>query len=227
VTGAWLRRFLFILPFLVMGGCADRDNPFDPVNRQPGPRQTPDTAKVLVPEPRPGPTSRVVDPDSVCRTCDFYGTLGSALAESQPGDTVWIQGGRTYAVQDLLNVSKGGTFFKPFVIRSFGGEARFIPARDGIQNLLRVSQPYVEIRGLAFVGAAGDGVLINNAMGRVTLDSMRIDSCGGVGLRAGPAGVHLWLRDLRLKHNAVSPAMQLDPGVVIDTSLRVTITPRP
>lgn len=228
MTGAWLPRLLCCaLPLLAIGGCAERDNPFDPVNRV----GVVDPPPPVAPEPRPGPTSLVVDPDSVCRTCDFYGTLGSALAQAQPGDTIWIQGGRTYTVQDLLNIAKGGSFLKPLVIRAYGGEARFVPARDGIQNLLRVSQPYIELRGLAFVGAAGDGVLVNNVSGPVRLDSVRIDSCGvagiGVGLRAGPAGVHLSLHDLRLRYNATAPALQLDPGVVVDDSARVVQIPRP
>lgn len=229
MTGAWsARRTLLVLPLLAIGGCAERDNPYDPSNGFVGPaRPIIDTVE---PEPRPSKTSRVVDPDSVCRTCDFYGTLETALAESQPGDTVWIQGGRTYQVQDLLNISKGGTFLRPFVIRSYGGEARFIPARSGIQNLLRVSQPYVDIQGIAIVGAEGDGVLINNVVGPVRIDSSRIDSCGisgdGAALRAGPAGVRLSLHDLQLRHNATSPALQLAPGVVIDDSARVAETPR-
>lgn len=183
-------------------------------------------------EPKPGPTSLVVDPDSACRTCGpFFGTLGSALTQVKPGDTIWVQGGQTYLLQDVLNVSRGGTFVAPVVVRSFGGEARFAPARGGIQNLLRVSQPYVYLRGLAFVGAEGDGVLINNSPGPVRLDSVRIDSCGiggsGSALRAGPSGVHLGLSDLTMRHNANRPALVLESGVVIDDSLRVIEVPRP
>lgn len=173
----------------------------------------------------------MVDPDSVCRTCPFYGTVGTALSDVKPGDTLWIQGGRTYRLQDVLNVSRGGTFVQPVVVRSFGGEARFVPARSGILNLLRVSQPYVHLRGLAFVGAEGDGVLINNSPGPVRLDSVRIDSCGvggaGSALRAGPAGVRLGLSDLTLRHNASRPALVLEAGAVIDDSLRVLEIPRP
>jgi len=228
VTGAWSPRLvILLLPLLAIGGCAERDNPYDPSNGF----APPNPPVIAVPEPKPTETALVVDPDSVCRTCDFYSTLETALTESQPGDTIWIQGGRTYLVQDLLNVSKGGSFLRPFVIRSFGGEARFMPARDGVQNLLRVSQPYVEIRGIAIVGAQGDGVLVNNVAGPVRIDSSRIDSCGvsgaGAALHAGPAGVHLILRDLQLKHNATSPALLLDAGVVIDDSVRVTEIPRP
>lgn len=183
-------------------------------------------------EPRPGPTSLVVDPDSACRTCGaFYGTVGTALTQVKPGDTIWIQGGRTYRLQDLLNVSRGGTFIDPIVVRSYGGEARFVPARGGIQNLLRVSQPYVHLRGLAFVGAEGDGVLINNSPGPVRLDSVRIDSCGiggsGSALRAGPVGVRLGLSDLTMRHNASRPALVLESGVVVEDSLRVIEIPRP
>lgn len=230
MTDAWLPRlFIALLPLLAIGGCAERDNPYDPINGFSG--TNPPNGDSVVPEPKPSETAIVVDPDSVCRTCDFYATLETALAESQPSDTVWIQGGRTYAVQDLLNISKGGTFLRPFVVRSFGGEARFIPARDGIQNLLRISQPYVEIRGIAIVGAQGDGVLVNNVVGPVRIDSSRIDSCGisgaGVGLHAGPAGVHLVLHDVQFKHNATSPALRLDAGVVIDDSIRVVEIPRP
>lgn len=173
----------------------------------------------------------MVDPDSARRNSPFYGTLGTALTQVKPGDTIWVQGGRTYLVQDVLNVSKGGTFLSPVIVRSYGGEARFAPARSGIFNLMRVSQPYVHLRGLAFVGAEGDGVLINNSPGPVRLDSVRIDSCGiggsGAALRAGPAGVRLGLSDLTMRHNASSPALVLEAGAVIDDSLRVREIPRP
>lgn len=174
----------------------------------------------------------MVDPDSACRTCGgFFGTLGSALTQVKPGDTIWIQGGRTYLLQDVLNVSRGGTFVAPVVVRSFGGEARFAPARLGIQNLMRVGQPYVHLRGLAFVGAEGDGVLVNHSPGPVRLDSVRIDSCGtgssGSALRAGPAGVRLGLRDVTMRHNASRPALVLEAGVVVEDSLRVIEIPRP
>ncbi len=215
--------FLLVLPLLALEGCAERDNPYDPANgylaRAPEDTVRKDTTP---PEPRPSRTSRVVDPDSVCRTCDFYATLETALSEAQPGDTVWIQGGRTYQVQDLLNISKGGTLLRPFVIRSFGGQARFVPARAGVQNLLRIGQAHVHIRGVAIVGAEGDGVLVNNVSGPVRIDSSRIDSCGlsgfGAAVRAGPAGVRLSLHDVQLRHNATSPALQLSPGVELDTS---------
>lgn len=225
MTRAWLPRLLFLaLPLLALGGCAERDNPYDPANGFLHVAPAPEPL-----EPRPSSTSLIVDPDSVCRTCDFYGTLETALAEAQPGDTVWIQGGRTYAVQDLLNVSKGGTLYQPFVIRSFGGEARFVPARRGIQNLLRVSQPYVAITGLAIVHAEGDGVLVNNVAGWVRIDSSRIDSCGvsgeGVALRAGPAGVRLRLHALTMRGNASSPALRLESGAVIEDSSRVIEIP--
>lgn len=151
----------------------------------------------------------------------------------KPGDTIWVQGGITYHLQDVLNVSRGGTFVKPIVVRSFGGEARFTPAREGIQNLLGVSQPYVHLRGLAFVGAAGDGVIINinNSPGLVRLDSVRIDSCGvggsGSALRAGLAGVRLGLSDLTMRHNASRPALVLEAGASLEDSLRVVEIPRP
>jgi len=214
---------LALLPLLSLGGCAERDNPFDPINRQTVP--TPPQA----PEPRPTTTALVVDPDSACRGCPFYGNVDAALANSHVGDTIWVQGGRTYAV-DLMNLSKGGTFGSPFHFLSFGGQARFVPSRKGIQNLLRISQPYVVIRGMAFVGADGDGVIVNNLSGPVTLDSSRIDSCGesgtGAGLRAG-SGVRLRLHHLRLTHNATTPALTLEAGATIEDSLDVLETRRP
>ncbi|MCB9496861.1 MAG: hypothetical protein H6686_08270 [Fibrobacteria bacterium] len=218
-----------MFPLLSLGACAERDNPFDPINLGlvPAPSDTPPR---VAPEPRPSATSLVVDPDSACRDCLQYGNVGAALADAHPGDTIWIQGGRTYPV-DLLNVSRGGTFLARLVIQAFGGEARFIPSKAGVQNLLRLDQPYVEFRNLAFVGAEGDGILVNNVEGPVVFDSVRIDSCGisgrGSALRAGPAGVLLSLRHVRLRHNASYPALWLDPGVVIDDSVDVVTEPRP
>ena len=185
-------RWWALLALCLPLGCAQRDNAFDPAN---GYRSI-DTTPVV---PVPSGSIRVVLPDSAGRGSQFYGNIQAALADLNPGDTLWVQGGRTYAISGLLRVSHGGVRLLPVVIRAFGGEARIL-ARSSVLNCLRIDQGWVKIAGFAFVGAQGPAVIGSGVAGDVWIDSCRADSSG--------AGFDL--RDMRGKLRMRSISMTAD-----------------
>ena len=145
--------------------CAERDNPWDPANRS-------DMAQAALPaQPVPGPSSEVVLPDSASRdpANPYFANLQSAMSAVKPGDTLWIQGGRSYVLTTGLEMVLGGAAFHWVVIRSFGGEARIVDGDPGsISALLTLTGPgYVERRQLPsdrrfnglFLSRAGQSLL--------------------------------------------------------------------
>jgi len=193
----------------VFCGCAERDNPWDPVNRmaESGATQL----------PVPGPGVKVVLPDSASRdpANPYFANIQSALRSVEAGDTLWIQGGKTYSLGTGLELVLGGAAYHWVVVRSFGGEVRLVEARPGtISSLLTVTGPgYVELRGLAFVQGSGAGFRANGLQGPLRLDSCRFDSNGTYGLETRGLRNSLVLRSLRMKGNVNSPPMSVETVV--------------
>lgn len=165
------RAFLLVVLFLL--GCVQRDNPYDPAN---GYRKPIDTTP-LIPVPRDS-SIRVVAPDLAGRGSAYYGTPDAALAEANPGDTIWIQGGRTYPIRGTLRAGHGGARLLPIVVKSFGGEARFVP-RAGVPNCLRIeTYGWIKFSGFAFVGTEQVAIIASGTEGDLWFDSCRVDSGG-------------------------------------------------
>jgi hypothetical protein len=192
--------------------CAERDNPWDPANRS-------DMAQAALPaQPVPGPSSEVVLPDSASRdpANPYFANLQSAMSAVKPGDTLWIQGGRSYVLTTGLEMVLGGAAFHWVVIRSFGGEARIVDGDPGsISALLTLTGPgYVELRGLAFVlCSAGDGFRANGLQGPLLLDSCRFDSNGTYGVETRGLQDSLVLRDVSLIGDLAKPPLLVDSPV--------------
>ncbi|HXP90826.1 MAG TPA: hypothetical protein VN931_07865 [Fibrobacteria bacterium] len=193
-------------------GCAERDNPYDPANLV---SRAVDTAAKL---PVPGEGIRVVLPDSAGRASAYYGNIQSALADLNPGDTLWVQGGITYPTMGL-NLSHGGARLLPVVIRSFGGEARIL-ARSTVPNCLIISQGWAKITGFAFVGATGPAVRTvgdSTITGDVWIDSSRIDSSyTALDLRNLAGTAHLL--DLSMTADSLVPPVYFQNVSALDTS---------
>lgn len=200
-----------VLLVLCFWACAERDNPYDPANRT---ARAVDTATKV---PVPSGSIRVVLVDSSgYRGSAYYGNIQSALTDLNPGDTLWVQGNKTYSISGLLRISHGGARLLPVVIRSYGGIARIL-ARSMVSNCLRIDQGWVHITGFAFVGADGPGILANNVAGDVWIDSTRIDTCGaGLDLRNMFGGVHL--HDLAMTSDAVDPPVLFQNDTGLDTA---------
>lgn len=193
-------------------GCAERDNPWDPVNRS----AVPDSpVRPLL--PTPGATSKVVLPDSASRdpSNPYFANLQTAMSAVEPGDTVWIQGGRSYLLSTGLQMVLGGSANRWVVVRSFAGEARIVDGRPGtISSLLTLTGPgYVELKGLAFVLCSGAGFRANGLQGPLRIDSCRFDSNATYGLETRGLRDALQLRHLRLKGNGFSPPLSVESPV--------------
>ncbi|MEN9353087.1 MAG: hypothetical protein RL318_412 [Fibrobacterota bacterium] len=204
-------RCLVLGALVVLCGCAERDNPWDPVNRQ-GQEEIPQ-AKL----PVPGLTSKVVLPDSSNRDPDnpYFANIQSALRAVEPGDTVWIQGGRDYPLTNGLEMVQGGSAYRWVVLRSFQGEARLVDARPGtISALLTLTGPgYVQIQGLAFVLCKSAGFRANGLQGPLRIDSCRFDSNGTYGLEMRGLRREIVLRTLQLRGNGFKPPLSVDSPV--------------
>lgn len=203
MKGGW-KALLFVL----LWACAERDNPYDTPNGST--RASESTV------PTPSSSIRVVLPDSAGRTSSYYGNIQAALADLNPGDTLWVQGGRTYAISGLLRVSHGGARLLPVVIRSFGGQVRIL-ARSSVSNCLRIDQGWVHITGFAFVGALGPGILANSVTGDIWIDSCRIDTCGS-GLNLQNVYGKLRLNDLSMVGDTLSPPVVFTNDTGLDTA---------
>lgn len=201
-----------VLLVLCFWACAQRDNPYDPANRAATPVDTGPKPPV------PSPTIRVVLQDSSgTRGSAYYGNIQSALADLNPGDTLWVQGNRTYAISGLLRVSHGGARLLPVVIRSFGGEARIL-ARSSVPNCLLIDTGggAVHITGFAFVGATGPAILANGVAGGIWIDSCRIDtSLSAIEMRNITGAVHV--RDVTMTSDSLDPPVSFANVAVLDT----------
>ena len=168
-----LRRIL-VGAALLLVGCAERDNPFDPVNR-PLVRQPVDTVRY----PVPGLFNRVLLPESLDRLCTgdcYYANPHTALSDMSSGDTLWIPGGNRYfAIDRSLTLRVGGTARNPVVIRSFGGQAtiRLVPLNGNAATFcLEITQPFVRIEGITFINCE-TSIFAADIAGPLSLDSVK------------------------------------------------------
>jgi len=207
----------FVLLVLCFWACAERDNPYDPANRPTG--QVVDTGPRL---PVPGPGIKVVLRDSASRANSqlpyhYFANIQSAFDTLDPGDTLWVQGGRTYSTMSLT-LRRGGARLLPVTIRSFGGEARIL-ARSLVPNLLVLEQGavFVHISGFAFVGATAPAILGVNIPGDIWIDSCRIDtSYTAIEMRniAGSVRIH----DVTMTADSLVPPVSFQGVGLLDTA---------
>lgn len=206
-----MRRVALAASILLLWACAQRDNPYDPANVSAN--RNIDTG---IKPPQPSGLIRVVLPDSAGRSSDYYGNIQAALADLNPGDTLYVQGGRTYAISGLLRISHGGGRLLPVVIRSFGGQARIL-ARSSVPNCLRIDQGWVHLTGFAFVGSDGPAIIASGVTGDVQIDSCRADSSGAaLDLRDmyGKVSLH----DISMTDNTRNPPFTFMNDTAIDTA---------
>ena len=208
-----MRRVALAFSIVLLWACAQRDNPFDPSNSS-GNRVIDTGYK----PPQPSGQIRVVLPDSAGRSSDYYGNIQAALADLNPGDTLYVQGGhgRTYAISGLLRISHGGVRLLPVVIRSFGGEARIL-ARSSVPNCLRIDQGWVHLSGFAFVGSQGPAIIASGVTGDVQIDSCRADS-SGAGMDLRDMYGRLRLRDISMTGDTLNPPFTFLNDTGLDTS---------
>ena len=202
-----------VLLVLCFWACAERDNPYDPANR---------TLRVLdtgVKPPVPSPSIRVVLEDSAgYRGSAYYGNIQSALADLNPGDTLWVQGNKTYAISGLLRVSHGGARLLPVVIRSYGGVARIL-ARASVQNCILIDTGGVEVHisGFACVGATGPAIIAANVVGNIWIDSCRIDTnYTAIEMRNVSGAVHI--HDVSMTADSLDPPVSFTAIGTLDTA---------
>lgn len=199
---------------LCFWACAERDNPYDPANRSTG-RIVDTGAK----PPVPSESVRVVLLDSSgYRGSAYYGSIGAALADLNPGDTLWVQGNKTYPINDLLRVSHGGARLLPVVIRSFGGVARIL-ARGSVRNCLFIDTGAVDVHisGFAFVGATGPAVIASGGAGGIWIDSCRIDtSYTAIEMRNISGSVHV--HDVTMTADSLVPPVSFQNIGLLDTA---------
>lgn len=205
-----MRRVALAAFILLLWACAQRDNPFDPSN---GGNRGIDTGSK---PPQPSDQIRVVLPDSAGRSSNYYGNIQAALADLNPGDTLYVQGERTYAISGLLRISHGGARLLPVVIRSFGGVARIL-ARSSVPNCLRIDQGWVHIKGFAFVGSQGSAVIASGVLGDVEIDSCRADS-SGAGLDLRDMYGKLRLHDISMTGDTLNPPITFKNDTGLDTA---------
>jgi hypothetical protein len=100
-----------------------------------------------------------------------FGRIADAVAVAVAGDTVLLKPG-TYA--ERLRTVRGGTSSKRLVIRAESDGTAILSSGGG--NVLRVSHPYVTIRGLVVDGQYGfyDAVLVDSAATALILQDLEV-----------------------------------------------------
>lgn len=216
------RQGIVVSVALLLAGCAQRDNPFDPVNL-PLQRQGTDTAFV----PIPHLFNLVLLPESSGRNSPYYGNIQSALTDVRAGDTLWIRGGeKYYSTFGTLNLKYGGSDLLPVVIRSFGGQA--LIRADTIHgekssSCLWIQQPFVKVVGLTFMNC-GTGIFASSLDGPLTLDSVRIEFTE-IALDFQRVSGVLKLHHVQLNSNVADPPFLFSRIDILDT-LDFSWTPR-
>ena len=168
---------MVVVAALLLVGCAQRDNPYDPVNN-PLERQPLDTTWV----PKPHNSVKVVLRDSVTRSGQngYTGNIQEAFAYARSGDTIWIQGGsRYYPIYATLTIRDGGSERFPLVVHSFGGQVlvRLLPLPDGGDlptTCLQITQPYVKLVGVTFINCE-TAIFAQGRGGPIILDSVQLE----------------------------------------------------
>lgn len=182
-----MRKGLFLFTLAWLAGCAERDNPFDPVNL---PERT------IVPTPPPPPIAwiptpsehvRVLFKDSARIGSPYFGNFAAAMSKLQPGDTLFVYGGSgEYSLSGTIQITNKGTLSQPIVILPFGGRVWFrmdpVGAVSEQQYCLQIQNSHLRMVGFTFVGGrqfaikAGAGLLSD---GSIDLDSVDLENPGG------------------------------------------------
>lgn len=219
-------RRILVGAALLLVGCVQRDNPFDPVNN-PLERQTVDTSWAPVPHDK----NLVLLPESSSRVntkkYSYYSNIQSALSYTDEGDTLWIRGGREYLISGRLVLSRGGSVLNPIVIRSYGGIAtiRNPPDKDGnhITLCLEIEGSYVKIVGVTVLNCE-TGIFAQSLGGPITLDSVRVENTS-IALDLQKMKGKIKLHHIRLVNNVQEPPYLFAGTDSLDT-LDFSWTPR-
>lgn len=178
-----MRRAALLL--CLAGGCAERDNPFDPVNlpRRPAPDEP-----VAIKVPVPRPHVKVVNLDSTGpnrHNPNFDASFSTALSKSGAGDTIYVPGG-VYGLSGAISIINKGSRNAPLVVLAYGGRPHFrlVPPINPSDHLYQLNCLYIEkshlkMVGFSFSGAQEFAILVGGSVsdeGSLDLDSIQIDS---------------------------------------------------
>lgn len=183
-----------VVAVILLAGCTQRDNPFDPVNLGGRGYPEPDTRFAPVPHEH----NIVVWPDSVDRSQlykpyrNYTASIQSLGGMIQAGDTIWVKGDTVYDLRGGLTFGGNGNELNWVVIHSFRGQVRFREASNVLGDCMTLKDPYVKIVGLSFSNCRV-GIRTAFAAGPVALDSVKIDiSDTGFAFRS--------VGDVRIRH---------------------------
>jgi hypothetical protein len=207
---------MVVVAALLLVGCAQRDNPFDPANH-PLERQVVDTAWV----PKPHDSVKVVLRDSATRSekNGYTGNLPEAIKSVVSGDTLWIQGGsKPYLIYGVLVIRDGGSERFPLVVHSFGGQVliRLLPTGGNLPTTcLQITQPYVKLVGVTFINCQ-TAIFAQGSGGPIILDSVQIQN-SLVALDFNFWGGRLQLHHVNLTGTVQDPPFYLPKADSLDT----------
>jgi len=183
-----VRRGAILFALAWIAGCAERDNPFDPLNLSSRP-DSGTKVDILVPKLRDH--VKVLMEDSAKKyqgmpNPPYAGNLMSALSTMVPGDTLYIYGGGgEYTLSGQITIAKKGALGHPIVIRSFGGQVVLRsnppPDKERYQKFcLEILESHVKIVGLTCIGGKEYGLKAGNedlpTDGSLELDSVRLEN---------------------------------------------------
>lgn len=160
---------------LLLVGCAQRDNPYDPANKNDPERPPPPPVEF---HPLPGPDNIVIWPDSAGsrgNPTQYVGGLQTGFGQARGGDTVWIHG-EEYEIKGQLTLYQYASELMPIVIRSFGGPAiiQYVGTSSLDEVCLPIDQGYVKIVGVTFRNCR-KAIFASNFSGWLVLDSVTFD----------------------------------------------------
>lgn len=199
---------------ILLAGCTQRDNPFDPVNLAGKGRVETDTRFAPVPHEH----NIVVWPDSVDRSQlykpyrNYTASIQSLGGMIQAGDTIWVKGDTVYDLRGGLTFGGNGNQLNWVVIHSFRGQARFREASNVLGDCMTLKDPFVKIVGLSFSNCRV-GIRAAFATGSIALDSVKFD-ISDTGIVFRNAG------DVRIHHVEMTE-MKLDPPFVFSSDTKL------